>query len=190
MPQSSLKDVIAFARANPGKLTFATGGTGSGQQVGAAILCKLADVNVVEVPYKGAQPVYTDLLSGRVDLFFDNTTTARPYIEAGSVKALAISSATRNPLLPQVPTIDETGVAQLEMETWFGLFTPSKTPQPVVDRLRQGLAEAMKSPETRAMFEKSGGRIIDMSPADTEAFVKAEVAKWVGLIHKAGISAD
>jgi tripartite-type tricarboxylate transporter receptor subunit TctC len=190
LAQSTLKDVIDYARANPGKLNLAIGGVGSGQHVGAAILMKLAGVTMEQVNYRGAQPVYTDLISGRVDLFYDNTTTARSYIDGGQVKALAISSAERNPLLPNIPTINETGVAKLEMETWFGLFAPAKTPQAIVDRLRPEVIRAIKDSDTRATFEKSGGRVLDMTPAQTDRFVKAEVTKWTALIKQADISAD
>ncbi len=127
LPLASLKEVIAFARANPGKLNIGTSGPGTGQYIGAAIIGALAEVNMVKVPYKGAQPVYQDLLAGRVDLFYDNTTTTRPYVESGQVKALAVSSRARAPNMPQVPTIIETGVLDLEMETWFGLFAPART---------------------------------------------------------------
>lgn len=190
LPQSTLKEVIDYARANPGKLNLAIGGIGSGQHVGAAILLHLTGVKMEQVNFKGAQPVYTDLISGRVDLFYDNTTTARPYINAGKVKALAISSAGRNPLLPNVPTIDETGVAKFEMETWFGLFAPAKTPRPIVERLQAEVARAIRNPQSVAIFEKSGGRVLDMSPAETETFVKAEVAKWGDLVRRAGVRAQ
>ncbi len=190
LPQSSLKDVIDYARAHPGKLNLAIGGIGSGQHVGAAILLALTGVKMEQVNFKGAQPVYTDLISGRVDLFYDNTTTARPYIDAGKVKALAISSAARNPLLPNVPTITETGVAKFEMETWFGLFAPAKTPHPIVERLQAEVARAIRNPQSVATFEKSGGRVLDMTPGDTEKFVAAEIAKWGDLVRRAGVKAD
>lgn len=190
LPQSSLKEVIDFARANPGKLNLAISGLGTGQHVGAAILCKLTGVTMENITYKGAQPVYTDLLSDRVDVFFDNTTTARPYIESGRVKALAISSAARNPLLPDLPTITETGAAPFVMETWFGLFAPAKAPAPVIEKLRGAVAEIMKSPAVRATFEKSGGTLLDMKPAETEAFVKAEITKWTKLVRDAGVTAE
>jgi len=190
LPQSTLREVIEYARAHPNELNLASGGSGSGQQVGGAILRKLTDVSMVEVPFKGAQAVYSELMSGRIDLFYDNTTTARPYIEAGSVKPIAISSAARNPLLPNVPTINETGVAKFEMETWFGLFAPARAPEPVIARLRTEVAAIMKMPEVRATFEKSGGRLLDMPIRETEAFVNAEVEKWAGLIAQAGITAE
>ena len=190
LPQSTLREVIDYARAHPNQLNLATGGAGSGQQVGGAILRKLTNVSMTEVPFKGAQAVYSELMSGRIDLFYDNTTTARPYIDAGSVKAIAISSAQRNPLLPNVPTINETGVAKFEMETWFGLFAPTRAPAPVIARLRDELAAIMKMRDVRATFEKSGGRIVDMSVPETEAFVKAEIEKWTTLIAQAGVTAE
>jgi tripartite-type tricarboxylate transporter receptor subunit TctC len=190
LPQSNLKDVIDYARAHPNKLNLAIGGVGSGQQVGALILLHLTGVKMEQVNFKGAQPAYPDLMSGRVDLFYDNTTTARPYIDAGKVKALAISSAARNPLLPNVPTITESGVARFEMETWFGLFAPGKTPSPVVARLQAAVAKAIHDPKSQAVFEKSGGRVLDMTPAETAHFVTAEIAKWGDLVRRAGVKAE
>lgn len=190
LPFSSLPEVIAYARANPGKLTFGTSGPGTGQYVGASIINTLANINILRVPYKGAQPVYQDLLAGRIDLFYDNTTTTQPYIESGQVKPLAISSRQRASTLPQVPTIIETGAIDLEMETWFGLFAPARTPRPIIERLRAEVNKATASPEVRKRLEQGSGRSLHMSPADTEAFVKAEVAKWVGLVRQAGVTAD
>lgn len=190
LPLGTLKEVIAFARANPGKLNIGTSGVGTGQYIGAAIIGALAGVDIVKVPYKGAQPVYQDLLAGRVDLFYDNTTTTRPYVESGQVRALAVSSRERAPTMPQLPTLIETGVIDLEMETWFGLFTPVRTPRAIVERLRAEVEKATRVAEVRSRLEMGSGRSLRMSPAETEAFVKAEVAKWVGLLRKAGIEPE
>lgn len=190
LPLASLREVIAFARANPGKLNIGTSGVGTGQYIGAAIIAALAEVDIVKVPYKGAQPVYQDLLAGRVDLFYDNTTTTRPYVESGQVKALAVSSRERAPTMPQLPTLIETGVVDLEMETWFGLFAPVRTPRAIVERLRAEVEKATRVAEVRSRLEMGSGRSLRMSPAETEAFVKAEVAKWVGLLRKAGIEPE
>ena len=190
LPLASLKEVIAFARANPGKLNIGTSGPGTGQYIGAAIIGALAEVNMVKVPYKGAQPVYQDLLAGRVDLFYDNTTTTRPYVESGQVKALAVSSRARAPNMPQVPTIIETGVLDLEMETWFGLFAPARTSRAVIERLRAEVDKATRSAEVRSRLEMGSGRSLRMAPAETEAFVRAEVAKWTGLLRRAGIQPE
>lgn len=190
LPQTSLAEVIAFARANPGKLNIGTSGPGTGQYIGAAIIAALTGVDIVKVPYKGAQPVYQDLLAGRVDLFYDNTTTTRSYVDSGQVKALAVSSRARAPTMPQLPTIIETGVLDLEMETWFGLFAPARTPRAAVERLRVEVDRATQSAEVRSRLEMGSGRSLRMAPAETEAFVRAEVAKWAGLLRRAGIKPE
>ncbi len=187
LPVGSMKELLAYARANPGKLTIGSSGPGSGQFILASLLRSIGKVDILQVPYKGAQPVYLDLLAGRVDLFFDNTTTTRPYIDSGQVKALAVSSRQRAPDGPQIPTLMETGMMDLEMETWFGLFAPSKTPQPVIDRLRAEIDKAMLSPEVRTHLQQGSGRILQLNTAQTEALLKAEIAKWTGLLRQAGI---
>jgi tripartite-type tricarboxylate transporter receptor subunit TctC len=139
LPFSNLRELIAHAKANPKKLTYASGGSGSGQHVLAAALWNLAGVELVHVPYRGAQAAYQDLLGGRVDVFFDLSPTARPQVESGNLKALVVSGSARLPFHPDVPTIMETGVANLDLESWFGLFVPSKTPADVQERLRSEL---------------------------------------------------
>src|SRR5712692_4316751 len=187
---ASLKEVVDFARANPGRLNIGTSGPGTGQYIGAAIIGALTEVNMVKVPYKGAQPVYQDLLAGRVDLFYDNTTTTRPYVESGQVKALAVSSRERAPTMPKLPTLIETGVVDLEMETWFGLLAPARTPRAIVERLRAEVDRAMRSAEVRSRLEMGSGWFKRMASAETESFVRAEVAKWTGLLRKAGIEPE
>jgi tripartite-type tricarboxylate transporter receptor subunit TctC len=190
LPQSTLREVIDFARANPGKMNIGTSGPGTGQYVGAALLIAAGGVDIQKIPYKGAQPVYQDLLAGRLDLFYDNTTTAAPYIEAGQVKPLAVSSRQRVGALPQVQTVTETGVLDLEMETWFGLFAPARTPRPVIERLRAEIDRAMEQPDVRKRLEQGSGRSLRMGPAETEAFVRSEVPRWISLVRKAGIAPE
>jgi tripartite-type tricarboxylate transporter receptor subunit TctC len=190
LPQNSLAELIAFGKANPGKLIMATGGTGSGQHVAAVMLRKLAGIDMVEVPYKGAQAAYTDLVGGRVDLFFDNTTTAQPLIEAGRVKPIATSGSRRDASLPNVPTAVEAGLAGMELESWLGIFAPARTPAPVVDRLRSAMAVVARQPELRKRLEGGGWRMLDMSTADTERYVKAEAERWPRFLREAGISGE
>lgn len=190
LPQRSLREIIEFARANPGKLAYASAGVGTGQHIVAAILMQLTGVNVVHVPYRGAQPAYQDLLSSRVDLFFDNAGTARPYVESGRVKAYAVSSANRYHGLPDVPTVAETGVADLEMESWIGIFARSGTPAPVLGRLRAEMARATQAPDVAERFEKTGARMLRLTAAEAEAMVRSEAARWVPIIRQAGIQAE
>ena len=190
LPFSSLKEVVAYAKANPGKLNYASAGNGSGQHVLAAALWHLAGVDITHIPYKGAQAAYQDLLGGRVDLFFDLSSTARPQVDSGKVKALALSGAERNPMHPNVPTIIESGVAQLDLESWFGYFVPSKTPAAVQERLRSELAKVIAQPELQETFRSRGGKPLNLDVAQTKALVRRDVERWTKLVRDIGIKAD
>ena len=190
LPYANLQDLVAYARANPGKLTYASAGNGSGQHVLAAALWHLAGVQLTHIPYRGAQPAYNDLLGGRVDVFFDLSSTARPQVDAGNVKALAVSGAARNPMHPNVATLRETGAAALELESWFGLFVPARTPKPELARLQQELALVMKHPEVMDKFEKAGGKPMALVGDEARAVVKRDVERWTRLIRDAAIKAE
>lgn len=190
LPQGTLKDVVAFAKANPKKLNYASAGNGSGQHVIAAALWQQAGVELTHVPYRGAQAAYQDLLGGRVDLFFDLSPTARPQVVAGNAKALAVSGASRLPTQPDVPTIGETGVAKLELESWFGLFAPAKTPPAVLERLRAELAKVIAMPEVMDSFVKAGGKPLALSQSDTHALVRKDVERWSRTVRELGIQPE
>ncbi len=190
LPATNLREVIEMARAKPDTLSIATAGTGTGQHVAAALLAQLANVKLLQVPYKGAQPAYTDLFGGRVDLFFDNTATVRPIIESDRAKALVVSSANRDPALPNVPTGKESGQPGLVLESWIGIFAPAKTPKAMIDRLRAATDQVMQAPEMRKRVESLGFRVMTMTPAETEQFVKAEIEKWPPFLRRSGIKAD
>ncbi|MDO8889723.1 MAG: tripartite tricarboxylate transporter substrate binding protein [Hydrogenophaga sp.] len=190
LPFKTLAEVVAHAKANPGKLTYASAGNGSGQHVRAAALWQLAGIEITHVPYRGAQAAYTDLLGGRVDMFFDLTPTTRSHIESGKVFPLAVSGAERNALQPTVPTINETGVARLDLESWFGYFAPRGTPPAALQRLRTELAAVIAEPELRDVFTKAGGKPLTISVEQTSAMLKRDVERWTALIRAANISLD
>ncbi len=190
LPLNSLREVVAYAKANPRKLTYASAGAGSGQHVLAAALWHLAGVELVHVPYRGAQAAYQDLLGGRVDLFFDLAPTARGQVDGGTVKALAVSGGARNPMHPDLPTISESGVAQLELESWFGLFAPAKTPPDVLEKLRTELAKVLAAPDVAEAFRKAGGKPAALGAADTRTLVQGDVQRWTRLIRDADIRAE
>lgn len=187
---ASLKDLIDFAHRSPGKLTIATAGTGTGQHIAAVLLKQLAKADILEIAYKGAQPAYADLLGGRVDLFFDNTTTVRPFLADGRVKPIITSGSQRDALLPNVPTASEAGLEGLVLDSWIGLFVPAKTPRPVIEKLRDATAKALQAPDVRKRLESNGWQVISMSPAETERFVKGEAEKWLKFLQLAGIKAE
>ena len=187
---NSLKEILDYARSNPGRLTYASAGNGSGQHICAALVWHLAGVSVTHVPYKGAQAAYQDLIPGRVDVFFDASATARGQVEGGRVKPLAVSGAARLPYHPNVPTVREGGALDFDIESWAGYFVRAGTPAPVLARLRADFARVMANPEIAASFEKRGARPIRLSVPETEALVAREIEKWTRLIRAAGLRAD
>jgi len=190
LPFNDLKGLIKYAQENPGKLTYASGGNGTGQHVLAAALWKNAGVDCVHIPYKGAQAAYTDIIGGRVDLFFDLSPTAKPHIDAGSVVTFATSGATRNPNLPNVPTVIETGVSNIQLESWFGLFLPAKTPAAIVAKWQEAFSQVANQADVKDRFEKAGGKPISPSPAEVKNMVQNDYNRWKQLISAANIKAD
>ena len=187
LPHKDLAELFTFARANPEKITFASAGKGSGQHIAMAVTAQLAGVKLTHVPYRGAQAAYQDILGDRVDLFFDISSTARSQVEGGAVRALAVSSRERQPMHPDVPSVMETGVAPLDMESWFGLFAPAGTPAPVLARLRAEFDKVIAMPDVADVFAKTGGRVMKLSLPDTEALIKRDVERWTKLIQDAGL---
>jgi tripartite-type tricarboxylate transporter receptor subunit TctC len=186
LPFNSLKEIVEHARANPGKLTYASAGNGTGQHIAAAVTFHRAGAQITHVPYKGAGPAYQDLIPGRVDMFFDNSATAQPHIEGGRVKAIAVSTPERIPPLPNVATVRENGV-DFDLEAWIGYFVRAGTPEPIVARLRADLDKVIAMPELATALQKRGYRTVRLSPKETEAMVARDIDKWTQLIRSAGI---
>jgi tripartite-type tricarboxylate transporter receptor subunit TctC len=186
LPFGSLKEIVAHARANPQKLTYASAGNGTGQHIAAAVTFDRAGVQLTHVPYKGAAAAYQDLMPGRVDLFFDNAATAQPHIEAGRVKPIAVSAAERLPALPNVPTVRENGV-DFDLEAWIGYFVRAGTPEPIVARLRADFDKVLAMPDVAAGLQKRGYKTVRLSTKETESMVARDIDKWTKLIRSAGI---
>jgi tripartite-type tricarboxylate transporter receptor subunit TctC len=186
LPQSGVKEVADFARSNPDKVTYGSAGVGSAQHVVGALLAHLTNTRMVHVPYKGAGAAQADLLAGRVDLFFNNCGVVKQYVTSGQMKLLAVSGRERTPAYPNVPTLIESGV-DLQFDSWLGFFVGARSPQPVIDRLRTELAKAIASPDIAERLQRDGGQLMRLSPAESEAFVRAEIGKWRKLIPEAGI---
>jgi tripartite-type tricarboxylate transporter receptor subunit TctC len=183
LAQKTLPELIAYAKANPGKLTIGTPGQGSGQAVGAALLKSLAGIDLLEVQFKGAPPIYTELLGERIDLFFDATGTAQPFIKSGKLQAIVTSGETRE--LPDIPTARESGLPELVLSSWTGLFVPSATPRPIVLRLREAIDSVVSTPAFNAHLASRSFSVLKVS--DVEAFVSAENQRWPALLAKAGV---
>jgi tripartite-type tricarboxylate transporter receptor subunit TctC len=185
---SSPKEVIDAAKKNPGKLTLANAGLGTGQHILGAAFQKITGTQFLEVPYRSSAAAFPDLLSGRVDLFVDSTPAALPYIKSGQVKGLGILAAKRSPQAPEVPTMTESGVPGLEIDSWIGLFAPAKTPPEAIARLQREIAQSL--PELKPRFETAGGEPMDVPPDQLKSLVKADYDKWTKIIQEAGIRLD
>jgi tripartite-type tricarboxylate transporter receptor subunit TctC len=188
MPQAKLADIVAAAKANPGSISVATAGVGTGQQLVAAAFMKAAGVKLLEVPYKGSPPAFTDLLAGRIDLFFDSIAAGLPYVQSGQARGIAVLSSKRSPLAPDVPTMSEAGVPGLDVDSWLGIFVPAKTPQDVIAKLRSDIRTSL--PDLKERFEKSGGEVWDLPNDRLDGFVASEHENWTKLIREAGIKLD
>ena len=186
----TLEDFIAAAKAKPGGFNYASTGPGGMPHLAAELLKATARIDMVHVPYSGAQPAYQDLLGGRIDLFCDNSSTALPQVKGEKVKAFAVSTAKRYGPTPDLPSVKETGVADMDMDSWFGLFAPRATPQPVLDRLRAEMTKVRADPGLIDIFSKSGGAISTLTPAEAEVFARAEAEHWGRLIREAGVTAE
>jgi tripartite-type tricarboxylate transporter receptor subunit TctC len=188
LPQAKLADIVAAAKANPGSVSVATAGVGTGQQLVAAAFMKAAGVKLLEVPYKGSPPAFTDLLAGRIDLFFDSMAAGLPYVQSEQARGIAVLSSKRSPLAPDVPTMSEAGVPGLDVDSWLGIFAPAKTPPEVLAKLRREIRAAL--PDLKERFEKSGGEVWDFPDDKLNAFVASEHETWTKLIREAGIKLD
>ena len=188
LPQGKLQDIVAAAKANPGSISVATAGVGTGQHLVAAAFMKAAGIKFQEIPYKGSPPAFTDLLAGRIDLFFDSIAAALPYVQSGQARGIAVLSSRRSPLAPDVPTMSEAGVPGLDVDSWLGIFAPAKTPPEVIARLRGNIRASL--PELKERFEKSGGEVWDLPNDKLDAFIVSEHANWTKLIREAGIKLD
>jgi tripartite-type tricarboxylate transporter receptor subunit TctC len=188
VPYSTPKELIEAAKKNPGAIKVANAGVGTGQHVVGAAFQAITGTKLLEVPYRGSSLAYPDVLGGRVDLFFDSTPAALPYVKSGQAKGIAILTAKRHPDMPNVPTMTESGVPDLEIDSWIGIFAPAKTPPAVIARLQKEIAAA--SAEMKPRLATMGGELMEVPPDKLTAVIKADTDKWLKIIKDAGISLD
>ncbi len=186
-PAHSVKELIALAKSRPGEINFASAGNGTGQHLSTELFKLMTGTNLTHVPYRGAAPAYTDVISGRTPVFFDNLASALGQIKGGTVRALAVTGKERSPLLPDVPTVAESGVPGYEYYVWFGLWAPKKTPQPIIEKLYAQVKKALADPAVKERIAADAGVPMDMPLADIEPFVRAEIAKWADVVKRANV---
>ena len=190
MPVKTLADLIALAKSQPGKLSFASNSVGSSNHLTGELLKTMAKIDMFHVPYKSSTTAATDLMGGRLSLMFDNLTTAVPHVKAGRLRALAVTSERRVAALPDVPTMVESGLPGFVVTPWWGVFAPAGTPRPVVDKLNRDIVAVMKSPEVRDFFAAQGTDVIANSPEEFARYVRGEAARWGEVVRASGATAD
>jgi tripartite-type tricarboxylate transporter receptor subunit TctC len=190
VPAKSVKELIALARANPGRLTFASGGTGSSLHLSGELFKSMAGIDMVHVPYKGGAPASVDLMAGQVDLMFAVMAGELPHIRSGKVRALAVTTLKRSATLPSIPTVNESGLKGFDVAGWFGILAPAATPPEVVNRLHAEISVVMKDPDVRARLSGLGTDPTGSTPAEFGAHYQSEVARWRKLILALGIATN
>ncbi|MDO8769681.1 MAG: tripartite tricarboxylate transporter substrate binding protein [Burkholderiaceae bacterium] len=186
----TVADVIANAKAQPGKLTYASAGNGTSIHLAGEVFASQAKVDMLHVPYKGSGPAVTDLLGGQVNYMFDSITSAKPHILSGKLRAIGLTTTKRSAALPNVPTLAESGLAGYEVSPWFAVFVPASTPKPIIAKLNAALLEAMTQPEIKAKFETIGAEPIGSTPEELGTHLNREINRWGKLIIERNIKSD
>ena len=190
VPAKTVQELIAYAKKNPGKLAFGSAGNGGGTHLAGELFKTMAGVDLLHVPFKGSAPAMTDLLGGQVQLMFSDAPTALPHIKSGRVRALGVGSPKRSALVPDVPTIAESGVKGYDAYSWAGVFAPAGTPKEMVAKVNADIVKALSEPEVKKRLLEAGAEAAPGTPEQFGAFLKAEIAKWAKVVKDANIKAD
>lgn len=189
-PARSVKELVTLAKAKPGQLAFASGGTGTSNHLSWEMLKNYTGIGLVHVPFKGTGPALASVVGGQVQMMFSNMLPAMPQVRAGKLHALAVTSAQRSPAAPDVPTVAETGIPGYETTSWHGVAVPARTPNAVVKRLHAELVKITRQPDVKDRFASDGTQVVGSRPEEFAAVVKSETAKWAKIIKAAGIKSD
>ena len=190
MPIGNIKQLIAVAKAQPDRLSYASGGIGGSGHLGVELFKSMTHVRMVHVPYKGNGAAIADLIGGQVPLCFCTLPSVFSHVKSGRLRPLAVTITKRTPFAPEIPTIAESGLPGYEMSQWYGLLAPAGMPAPAIDRLNAEVAKALMHPEVRTRFAAEGAEPVSSTPQEFGKFYKAEIAKWTGVVLKAGIRRD
>jgi tripartite-type tricarboxylate transporter receptor subunit TctC len=187
VPVHSLREFVALAKKKPDSVSYGSGGVGTGNHLASELFMADADIKLFHVPYKGTPPAHLDLLAGRINAMFDQVAASIADIRAGKLRPLAVTSASREAILPDVPTVAEAGFPHSVTSTWYGLVAPAGTPDEIVAKLSKVVVEATKRPEVKAAFQKIGLEAVGSDPQETKRYIRSEIVKWKAVIKKANI---
>lgn len=190
LPVNSVKELIEYGKKNPGKLNMASSGNGTSIHLSGELFKVMTGVQMEHIPYKGSAPALTDMMGGQVQVMFDNMPSAINHVKSGKLKALAVTTATRSPAMPDLPTIDEAGVKGFEAASWFGLLAPAGTPKEIVAKIQADVVKAMKTTDLTEKMAQQGAAAVGNTPDEFAAYIKAELAKWEKVVKASGARAD
>jgi len=190
VPVKSVKELVDYARANPGKLAFASSGSGTSIHMAGELFKLRAGLDVLHVPYKGSAPAVTDLIGGQVQFMFDNMPSSWPHVKGGKLRALAVTTAKRSPTAPDLPTMQESGFDKFDVSSWFGLIAPAGTPPEVIEKLNAVMVKAQDNPDVQKAFAGLGAVGEKTTPAEFGAFIKSEVESWAPVVKASGAQVD
>jgi len=190
LPIQSVKDLIEYAKKNPGKLNRASSGNGTSMHLSGELFVRQANIDMPHIAYRGSAPALNDMLGGHVQVMFDSMITSVPLVEGGKLRALAVTGKSRSPLLPNVPTVAESGLSGYEAIGWTGIVAPAGTPRDVVLKLNTAIVQALRSPELQEAFKKLAAEPVGSSPEEFAAFIRSETDRWAVIIRNAGISIE
>jgi len=190
LPVKSVQELIALAKAKPGKLTYGSSGVGGTSHLSGALFCVLANIEMTHVPYRGGEPAMADVVGGQIDMLFSTRLQSRGLVDAGKLRALAVTTRKRSPATPELPTMQEAGVPGYEVAGWYGMLAPAGTPPAIINKLNREVVRIVHLPDVTEKMAVDGSEPVGSSPSEFAAHIKSEVEKWRDLIHKTGIKTE
>jgi tripartite-type tricarboxylate transporter receptor subunit TctC len=190
LPVKSVKELIAFAKAHPGELNYASSGSGAAAHLAAELFKSMAGVQMVHIPYKGASPALIDMLAGQCQVMFATALSVQPYLQSNRLRPLAVSTAKRARIMPNLPTVAEAGVPGFEATTWHGIVSTAGTPPAVINKLNAEINKVLKLPDVNATLTRQGAEVLGGTPQEFAAYIKAEIPKWAKVVKASGARAD
>lgn len=189
-PARTIKDLVALAKAKPGAVNYASSGSGSAGHLAGELFKRVAKIDMVHIPYKGAAPALTDVVAGQAHLYFTSPISATPLVKGGRLRMVAVTSLERSPSLPDIPTVAESGYPDFEVTSWWGILTPAAVSKEIITRLHADILKVLAMPETKTKFADQGADVASNTPAEFSTYIKSEIAKWGKLIKELGVKSE